>query len=171
MIPLLAATVAAGKPHSAIHFVPYEGSLAGTVTIDFTPPDGPAIHSQIREASSHLGTGSQEFTSLDLSGFPQVASGTSVAIAANGDELFLEFSLVATTVVPTPIGLDLEYGGEYRITGGTGRFDFHGPTPTGDYGSGEIHGMATVDLSTPGLVVMTFADSFEGTIAAVGCRK
>jgi hypothetical protein len=141
------------------------------VTVDFTAPDGPAIDNQIREISSHLGKGSQEFTSLDLSGFPQVASGKSVAIAANGDQLFLEFTLVATEVVPTPIGLDLEYDGGYRITGGTGRFDFHGPTPTGDYGSGEIHGMATVDLSAPGLVVMTFADSFEGTIATVGSSK
>src|SRR5262245_36310476 len=73
--------------------VPYRGSLDGRVTIYFGADGSVTMESDIAETSSHLGRGTQTFTSLDLTGFPEFVTGTSEATGANGDSIFLEFAL------------------------------------------------------------------------------
>ena len=170
VLPFLAASLLGGSPRVGDQRVPYSGALDGIVTVDLTGNE-PVMVSGIEESSSHLGQGSQEFTSLDLSGFPLISAGTSAATAANGDQIFLRFTLYATGLIPTSTGFTVEYEGTYCVTGGTGRFDFESFTLTGHYGTGVIVGAADVDMSRPGIVGMTFANTFDGTIATVGGTK
>jgi hypothetical protein len=104
--------------------VPFKGSLDGTVTI--TPIIDPVfdVHVEIDGTgnATHLGEFSVSIPhDVDRRPppNPSVAVGEYVFTAANGDELYAEFSGEATVIVP---GLLLSLVETATITGGTGRF-------------------------------------------------
>ena len=148
--------------------VPYRGEVAGSIEVDLALA---TLESNVQQVASHLGAGSQVTTGLDLSGFPAVTLGTAVSVAANGDQLFLNFRLDA---LPGGEPGQLPYTGTYTITGGTGRFAYPAPVVPGELGSGGIEGTGVIEpLNELGTRFrLTFAHAFEGTLARpVGVAK
>lgn len=141
--------------------VPYRGEVAGSIEVDVLAP---SIESNVRQVGSHLGLGSQVTTALDLSGFPLVTLGSAVSVAANGDQLFLDFRLDA---LPGGDPGVLPYTGTYTITGGTGRFGYPTPAAPGSLGSGVIEGSAVIEPLDPfgTRFRLTFSHAFDGTLA------
>lgn len=122
--------------------------------------------------SSHLGMGEQHYEPGAVTlgavgpmadrwgnrGWGMQASGCATSIAANGDQLRIEFILYAFLIDETR----LCYTGEYWVVqGGTGRFDY--PAGDADLGSGLILGKATM-LDGGAL---EFSHTFVGTLAMV----
>lgn len=98
--------------------VPFNGSLAGTVTV--TPID-PPIASVFIEGTgnaTHLGRFTVEIPHV-VNQAIRVGSGSYVFTAANGDTLTADFTGQATLLAPGVLSTS-EIG---TITGGTGRFE------------------------------------------------
>ncbi len=119
-----AAFLALAGPVAAGEQVPFKGSVAGTVTI--TPIIGDPVfdvHVEIDGAgnASHLGEFSVSIphdVDRRMPPSPSIAVGEYVFTAANGDELYAEFTGQATLIAPGFLSI-VETA---TITGGTGRF-------------------------------------------------
>ena len=136
-------------PVAAADEVPFNGSLAGTVTV--TPLD-PPFASVLIEATGHA-THLGRFTLViphEVNQALRVGEGTYVFTAANGDTLTADFTGQATLLSPGVIST-AETG---IITGGTGRF----AGATGTFSAERTFFVATG----------TTTGSFEGTISSPG---
>lgn len=134
-------------PVAAADEVPFNGSLAGTVTV--TPLD-PPFASVLIEATGNA-TQLGRFTLLiphQVNQALRVGEGTYVFTAANGDTVTADFTGQATLLAPGVIST-AETG---IITGGTGRF----AGATGTFSAERTFFVATG----------TTTGSFEGTISS-----
>jgi hypothetical protein len=126
---VVAPAAAVAKPGGTDR--PVKGSTAGTTTVDIATGVGT---SQGTGTVSHLGK--TTFT-LNLRATPTgpttvAVSGTGTLVAANGDQVFVTVTGIATvpSLVPA-VGQRLETTLVSTITGGTGRFsDASGTTTT-----------------------------------------
>lgn len=152
------AALVQARSLSAGDQVPFRGSLDGTVTI--TPVVGDPnidVHVEIDAAghASHLGeirVSIPHDVDRRPPPNPSLASGEYVFTAANGDELYAEFSGEATLLAPGFLYV-VETA---TFTGGTGRF------------SGATGGFVCERLfDTAG---GTTVGDFEGTISSVGSK-
>jgi hypothetical protein len=132
--------------------VRFRGRLEGVVTHNFVPPFD-AVNIDATGNASHLGRFTLAIPHLvDTS--TRTAIGSYEFTAANGDELFADFTGQATpTSIPGVISI-VEFA---TITGGTGRF-------AGASGSFVVERL--FDRITD-----TTAGSFEGTISSPGAAK
>ena len=154
-----AACLALTRPAPAGEQVPFKGSLAGTVTM--TPIIGDPdfdVHVEIDGAgkATRLGNFSVSIPhDVDRRPPPDssLAVGEYVFTAANGDELYAEFSGEAMLIAPGFLSI-VETG---TITGGTGRF----ADATGSFVCERL--FDTVAGTTVG--------EFSGTISSVGASK
>ncbi|MBN8248162.1 MAG: hypothetical protein J0L84_12050 [Verrucomicrobia bacterium] len=170
VVVLLASELGIGSLSAADRFVPYSGTVSGTIAVTLTP-DGPVVASEAVQTVSHLGRGPQVFTQVDLRGFLDGFASPVVTVsegfASNGDSV-----VILSTLWARPISADeLTYEGTYRILGGTGRFGWNYPSFSADCGSGVITGAARVQITASGQFLFEFSNSFEGTIQAPLSRR
>lgn len=161
LVPALALAALAGGPAVDVTRL-YQGAVAGNVTVAFDGLGGQTVTSDVAEKSNVMGKARQVFTAVDVSQLPYQTSGLITSVNRQGDELHLSFTLY-TVAQLSPF--EVQFVGEYHVLGGTGRFDFVGPTLTGDYGSGTITGTAVIDPTVPGQLGLSFRDEFRGTLA------
>jgi len=146
--------------------VPYKGTIEGEVTIGST---GDIVAPPAQQISSHLGKGVQVYDELVITTTKTGlrAEGLCRSIAANGDELQIQF------VMEGPFDGDetVAYVGYYEILpDGTGRFAYN-PAMT-ELGRGTLAGVAeiTTDPLT-GVTTIAFRHDFKGTIYIGRARK
>ena len=144
--------------------VPYFGIVKGTNTVVAVPPSGPmSCQNEAVEFSNLGGKGTQtsmftmQVLRVSATVIKVVADGTTIAVAANGDLTYIEFHLEELTLADaSKIKCPVPYGGTFKVTGGTGRFD-------GAAGRGRIAGL---DYGSGRMV-----HTFEGTISYGGSRR
>jgi hypothetical protein len=146
------------------HHVPIKGIVLGEHgPPDFTAPDCPEwAHWRYSSAGeghmSHLGKVEYSLTQCTMPGPLTTSEGTITLVAANGDELWLEHTMLGQMVgtMDEPEGFLFE--GEWAAVGGTGRFTH--ASGSGDlHGTGNIYGI--VDPDVPPWLMQT---NFEGDI-------
>ena len=146
------------------HLVPIKGTVLGEHgPPDFTAPDCPEwAHWRYSSAGeghmSHLGKVEYSLTQCTMPGPLTTSEGTITLVAANGDELWLEHTMLGQMVgtMDQPEGFLFE--GEWTAVGGTGRFTH--ASGSGDlHGTGNIYGI--VDPDVPPWLMQT---NFEGDI-------
>lgn len=168
----------------AVRLLPYQGVVAGELLclVDFQSFQIEAWGtSEAWTRSSRLGVGVQRYegdevtVTLTEDGF-LVAEGRARTLAANGDELSTYFVIRAAFDANDPFG-ELCYEGTYWVLeDGTGRFDYPAGLACGALGIGySADGIAALqpvpNLEGLPLYALSFANSFEGTLAQIEPRR
>jgi hypothetical protein len=152
LLPFLSAPDAARAGNQ----VPYRATWDTDISI--TPLDAPlvAVSGLGKGLATHLGA----MTAQSIHEVVNLATGEGSAqyrfIAANGDEIFVSFALLAVPI--SPIAFHIQ--GTWEITGGTGRF-------VGASGSGTYTGQ--VEFTGPATAVGHFVAN--GSISSPGSLK
>ena len=136
--------------------VPFRATWGADITISPLAPPLVAVSGLGAGQALHLGA----MTAQSIAEIVNLDTGAGVAayrfIAANGDEVFVDF---AFTAIPTsPIVFSIQ--GVWQVVGGTGRFD--GATGSGSY-------VGEVAFSGPGDAVGRF--ELQGTTSPPGSLK
>lgn len=148
--------------------VPFKASLA-TEFVAFPDGSNPCLlhveHTGVGKAS-HLGKSTEVTTDQVGNLCTGAVTATSVHTAANGDTVRVEFIGSALPLGPSDPPNMVRFGGNYTITGGTGRFE-------GATGGGTFSGSAifTGPGATPGSSVGIGSFTEIGTISSPGSAK
>lgn len=148
-------------PAAAVPDLPIKGTVTGEHgPPDFGKPDCPGwavwrYSSHGVGTMSHLGRVEYSLTQCTVPGPVNSSEGTITLMAANGDELYLEHTMLSEMVNGDSGPLGFTFDGRWEAVGGTGRFAHAAGSGTLG-GVGDIpDGMETLDLSD-GLMKTTF---------------
>lgn len=118
MVAVLGLGVTAGADPTAR---PFKGTATGLVNFEPAPecPVGLKTVTDAQGTFSHLGRTTLHAEHCTPTG-DIITDGTMTLVAANGDQLQIEYN--GLSPFPVPPGTVIHITGDFRITGGTGRF-------------------------------------------------
>ena len=137
IVTLVLAAGATGVASADEAGVPFKAFYAGVPVAEFTPGFPPYLDQtfEFDGQATHLGLSHMSATGKTSMFPPMNQFGDITFIAANGDTLTVHYTGNGQVVAPGVV----TFGGEYQITGGSGRFE-------GATGSGVYWGTATANV-------------------------
>jgi hypothetical protein len=126
LLLVLASATVIGKSHNPQER-PFKGTMSGEAVFDFTSPACLPVTGAPWQTLSHMvgeltHLGMTEYSSTHCSTLDGSAlvNGEATLVAANGDEVWVNYTASALTTFPSPVMI---YEIENIVVGGTGRFE------------------------------------------------